>query len=117
MSKHVFVVLTNPTGDRDAEYNEWYDKQHIPDVLQIPGIVAAQRFRLSDAQMAGSKSQWRYLALYELETDNPATALNELQARVGTPAMVMSDSLDMTNLGAFVFSPIGKRVTAEEVKR
>ncbi len=116
MSRHVFVVLTNASGGRDEEFNRWYDGQHIPDVLQIPGFVAAQRFRLGPAQMEGSNSPWRYLALYELETDDVAGALRELGARVGTPAMVMSETLDMKTVGAYVFSPITERVTAEQVK-
>jgi len=45
MAKYTFVVLTNPTSSKEAEYNEWYNKQHIPDVLNVPGFVAAQRFR------------------------------------------------------------------------
>lgn len=114
MAKHVFVVMTNPTGDRDAEFNKWYDNQHIPDVLRVPGFVAAQRFKISDAQMGGAKSQWRYLALYELESNDPAASIKELQARVGTSAMVMSDAIDMSSIGAFMFTAIGERVTAKK---
>ncbi len=114
MAKHVFVVMTNATGDRDAEFNKWYDNQHIPDVLRIPGIVAAQRFKISNAQLGDAKSQWKYLALYELDTDDPAASLKELQARIGTPAMVMSDTLDMGSIGAFMFSAIGERVVAKK---
>lgn len=117
MSRHVFVVLTNASGGRDEEFNEWYNRQHIPDVLQIPGFVAAQRFRLGPAQMEGQNSAWRYCALYELETDDVAGALKELGARVGTPAMVMSETLDMKTVGAYVFAPITERITAEQVKR
>ena len=108
MSRHVFVVLTNASTGRDDEFNEWYNNQHIPDVLKIPGFVAAQRFSIAGAQMDGAASPWRYLALYELDTDDLAGALKELAARVGTPAMVMSDSLDMKGIGAYVFSPIAE---------
>lgn len=114
MAKHVFVVMTNATGNRDAEFNKWYDNQHIPDVLRIPGIVAAQRFKISGAQLGDGTSQWKYLALYELDTDDPGASLKELQARIGTPAMVMSDTLDMDSIGAFMFTPIGERVTAKK---
>lgn len=116
MSKYVFVVLTNATGGRDDEFNEWYNNQHIPDVLKIPGFVAAQRFSLAGAEMEGATSPWRYLALYDLDTDDLAGALKELGARVGTPAMVMSETLDMKTIGAYVFSPIAKRVVAGKAK-
>ena len=71
MAKYNFVVLTNPTQGKEAEYNDWYNNIHIPDVLNVKGMVGAQRFRLADQQMGG-KPQHSYLALYEIETDNLA---------------------------------------------
>lgn len=116
MARYVFVVLTNASGGRDDEFNDWYNGRHIPDVLQIPGFVAAQRFRLADAQMNDMSSPWRYLALYEIETADLAGALKELTARVGTPAMVMSDTLNMEGIGAYVFAPIAERVVAGQAR-
>ncbi len=53
MAKYTFVVLSNPTTPaQEAEYNEWYNKIHIADVLNVPGFVAAQRFKLAEAQFA-----------------------------------------------------------------
>jgi len=46
MSRHVFAVLTNPVEGREAEFNAWYDR-HLHDILRLPGLVSAQRFRLS----------------------------------------------------------------------
>src|SRR5690242_4404658 len=50
MAKYTFVVMTNPTPGKETEYNRWYNEQHIPDVLNVPGFVCAQRFRLADTQ-------------------------------------------------------------------
>jgi hypothetical protein len=118
MSKYTFVVLTNATAGKDEEFNEWYNKRHLPDVLAIPGFTAAQRFRLSDTQPKGrGVSAWRYLALYEIETDDLKGTLDALAARAGTSAMVMSDALDMKSIGAYIFSPIGERLTAQQAAR
>ena len=65
----------------------------------------------------GDKNPYKYLALYEIDTDDLAGALKELQSRVGTDAMVMTDALDLQNLGAFVFSPVAERVQAKDVPR
>jgi hypothetical protein len=46
MAKHVFVVFTNPVEGKEATYNDWCDNRHLPDVLDVPGFVSAQRFRL-----------------------------------------------------------------------
>jgi hypothetical protein len=43
----------------EAEFNEWYDHEHIPALAAVPGALCARRFR--DPQ--GSP---RYLALYHL---------------------------------------------------
>jgi hypothetical protein len=116
MAKYTFVVLTNPTSGKEGEYNRWYNEQHIPDVLNVPGIVAAQRFRLADTQM-GDKNPHKYLALYEIETDDLAKTLNELKVRGGTPEMVMSDAIDLKNVGAFIFEPVAAKVQAKDVLR
>jgi hypothetical protein len=110
MSKHVFVVFTNPVDGKEATYNDWYDNRHLPDVLDVPGFVSAQRFRLSDTQRAAGPFPWRYLALYEIETDDLKQTLATLGARSGTSAMVISDSLAEQRL-AWVFDPVTPVVT------
>jgi hypothetical protein len=116
MAKYTFVVLTNPTEGKEAEYNKWYNGQHIPDVLNVPGFVAAQRFKLADAQM-GATNPYKYLALYEIETNDLAGALEALKSRVGTNDMIMSDAIDMNNLGAYLFSAVAEKVQAKDVLR
>jgi Domain of unknown function (DUF4286) len=116
MAKYTFVVLTNPTSGKEAEYNEWYNTQHIPDVLNVPGFVAAQRFRLADEQMS-DQNPLRYLALYEIETDDLAGALKDLKSRVGSADMVMSDAIDLNGVGAHIFTPVAEQVQAKDVRR
>jgi hypothetical protein len=118
MAKYTFVVLTNPTPGKDAEYNRWYNEQHIPDVLQAQGFVCAQRFRLADTQMAGDNNKpYKYLALYEIETDDLQASLNDLASRRDTPEMIMSDAIDLKNVGAFIFTPVTEKVVARDVAR
>jgi len=113
MARHVFVVFTNPTSEaQEAEYNRWYNDRHLPDVLDVPGFVSAQRFRLSDTQRAAGPFPWRYMALYHIDTDDLKGTLATLAARSGTSAMVMSDALGAERL-AWVFDPI----TAEVAKK
>ena len=118
MAKYTFVVLSNPTtSGQEAEYNEWYNKIHIPDVLNVPGFVAAQRFKVADAQLADRAPAHRYLALYEIETDDPRRSLDDLKKRIGTADMVMSDAIDMKGISAALFKPAAERVLAKDVQR
>lgn len=117
MAKYTLVVLTNASSGKDAEFNEWYNKVHIPDVLNVPGFVAAQRFKIADAQLDKSDRPHRYLALYELETDDIQGSIKELQKRAGTAEMVISDAIDIKGVSTGLFAPIAARVTANEVRR
>ena len=43
----------------EAEFNEWYDNEHIPALAAVPGVLCARRFRATSANR-------RYVALYHL---------------------------------------------------
>lgn len=45
MQRWVSIHETNCDPIREAEYNEWCDGIHIPDVLTTPGFVRARRFQ------------------------------------------------------------------------
>lgn len=111
MAKYTFVVMTNAVEGQDEEFNAWYDEVHIPDVLQVPGFVAAQRFRLAAMNPAQNFGH-RYLSLYEVETDDLDKARQALSERAGTPAMLISPTLDRGAASAAYFEPITDRVTS-----
>lgn len=51
----------NIAPEVEAEFNEWYDKEHIPALSAVPGVLAARRFR-------GTSGNRKYVALYHLAT-------------------------------------------------
>jgi hypothetical protein len=109
---HRLIVFSQPSPGRDDEYNRWYDEVHLREVLEIDGFVAAQRFRLGDAQIGepGSESPAPYLAIYEIEAESLEAALEKLDAASGT--MDMSDALDLGTARAIAYSAIGERQRA-----
>ena len=111
MSKHLLIVLTNPSEGREDEFNDWYNNIHLKDVLNIPGIVAAQRFGLSPAQRMTPPLPWSYFAIYEIETDDLQATISELSNRSNTALMPISEAMDATRQ-AFVVHAITDRVTA-----
>ena len=86
------VVLTRPIEGREDEFNEWYNDQHLDDVLAIPGFTAAQRFRMV-GDPVNTANAWKYHAIYEVDHDDPQSVLDEMAARVGTDRMPMSEAL------------------------
>ncbi|HLW70136.1 MAG TPA: DUF4286 family protein [Candidatus Binataceae bacterium] len=117
MAKYTFVVLTNATEGKETEFNRWYNEQHIPDVLNVPGFVCAQRFRLADTQGGKVDQSHKYLALYEIETDDLEATLKDLRSRGGTPDMIMSDAIDLKAANARIFAPVADKVMARDVAR
>jgi len=111
MAHYCFVVFTDAVAGREAELNTWYDQQHLADVLRVPGFVAARRFKLAQPE---SNLPGRYLALYEIEADDPQAALAELTNRSGTAQMVMTEALDLGKTSATLFAALGARRTLPE---
>ena len=109
MTHYCFVVISNPVAGQEEEYNRWYTDQHLPDVLAIPGIVGAQRFKLAQPK---SDLPGGYLALYDIETNDPQAVMAELERRSGTPQMVMSEALDMSRISATLFSAMTTKLSA-----
>ena len=108
MSKYITIALTNPVEGREQEFNEWYDNQHVPDVLSLPGCVSAQRFKLSDVQMPNRSCPYRYLAIYEFEADK-IEAVAATVERGGTPAMPRTDAASREMLTP-IFEPLGPKI-------
>jgi hypothetical protein len=58
-AKALFLACGDVPAAHEEEFNRWYDIEHLPLLLQVPGVLAARRFRAS----TGSP---RYIALYDL---------------------------------------------------
>ena len=112
MAKYLFLALTNPIPGREDDYNEWYDTHHVRDVVNVPGFVSGQRFRLGALQfpLNATAPTHQYLALYEIETDDLAATYAEVIARIGTAAMISSDAMNSATLETLTFMPIGAKV-------
>lgn len=106
MKDYRFVVFTKPVPGKEAEYNHWYDTRHVPDVISVPGVNAAQRFV---AEVNGEK---QYLAIYDVRTDDAQALMADLSDRARTGRMQMSDALDLTSTSAVMYEAIGPRQEA-----
>jgi hypothetical protein len=61
MAAGLFYVYTEPGSVDEAEFHDWYDHEHGPARLTVPGFRSALRYRALDDQ----KPTW--LALYDLD--------------------------------------------------
>jgi hypothetical protein len=40
---YYYFVFSNPVAGHEDEYNKWYNEQHAPDVVAVPGFVTKKR--------------------------------------------------------------------------
>src|SRR5438034_481671 len=60
MAKGTLIAAMNMAQAGEAEFNDWYDKEHIPALSAVPGVLCDRRFR-------GTSGNRKYVALYHLE--------------------------------------------------
>jgi hypothetical protein len=64
----------NIAPEVESEFNEWYDKEHIPALGAVPGVLSARRFR-------GTSGDRKYVALYHLVSPAVQESAEWKQAR------------------------------------
>jgi hypothetical protein len=103
MKKYILTTFSLPIIGKEAEYNQWYDNIHCPDLLMIPAVKTAQRFFPEPRLNAGSP----YLAIYELETDDINSVMQSLQD--GTYAIRPSNAIDTASVTMQVYQVWGEK--------
>lgn len=101
MSNCFYFVFTQPKAGREEEFNDWYSKRHIYDLVSIPGIAAAQRYRLDTATGVETPD---YLAIYEFSDVDIAIA--GIAERRGTDRMPSTEAIDRDASKGVVFRPL-----------
>ncbi|HEX4211115.1 MAG TPA: DUF4286 family protein, partial [Candidatus Binataceae bacterium] len=59
----LLVVWTDIAPEYEAEFNDWYDKEHIPQLLNVAGFQTARRYQTIEGKP-------KYLAVYQLADEN-----------------------------------------------
>ena len=115
-----FVVLSNPIEGADETFNKWYDSVHVPEVLDVPGVVAAQRYDLAELQIPDDDDlpaqlpppTHRYLVIYELDRE-PQEVMAEFLDRVLTGKLTLGETLDLATVSLTGWTPRGERRLAK----
>jgi hypothetical protein len=61
----IYAVQMDIPQELEAEFNRIYDEDHVPTILQVPGVRSCARYRLEHSTNAAMP---RYLAIYELDS-------------------------------------------------
>lgn len=70
----LLMVWVDVPGEIEDEFNRWYNEEHVPERLAIPGFLSAARY---EAVSSGPK----HLAFYELESSAVLESAEYLRVR------------------------------------
>jgi len=63
LAKYLLVVRMDVDPEKEKQFNEWYNQEHIPALLEVPGVIRAYRY----IALEGTP---KYIAIYELNEAN-----------------------------------------------
>lgn len=108
MARNLLLVFSNPSEGNEDAYNDWYDHEHLQEVVALPEFVSARRFRLAADQLeGGTESEHRYLAVYEFEGD-PKDALARLQGELAAGTIVLPAEIEQETIVAWAYAARGE---------
>jgi hypothetical protein len=73
----LITVWLNVPPEREDEFNDWYNLEHLRQVVALPGFVRARRYSVADAPL-------KYLAWYETD-DESVEGAADFQGIVASP--------------------------------
>ena len=76
----IMVVMMEVDPEHEEEFNRWYNEEHLPERLEIPGYISARRFKLEEGS-----GVLKYLCIWELE-DGSSLQSEEYRAQQLRPS-------------------------------
>ena len=77
----LLVNAMNVAPGGEADFNAWYDEEHLPALAKVPGTLAARRYRAREGAVGVTQ---RYVAVYHL-TSPDVTRGDAWKKAVDTP--------------------------------
>lgn len=63
LARYLYIVAMDVDPDKETRFNKWYNEEHVPALLKVPGVLGAYRY-------VSLEGRPKYTAIYEL--DNPS---------------------------------------------
>lgn len=84
MATTIMAVFSDPASpEQEDEYNTWYDEVHLEELLGLPGVGGAVRYRIGES--GPGEPGHRYVALYPL-TEPVEDVLEQMGALGSRPS-------------------------------
>lgn len=81
-SRYVFTASMDVQPDKEALFHEVYDREHVPSLLTVPGVISVARFKVEPLTMSIGgelktiviENEPRFGAVYEIESPEVLTS-------------------------------------------
>ena len=93
----LLMVFADIEPQYDEEFNEWYNSQHVPELVRCDGFLSGRRGVATDPDQRP-----RYVAIYELEDESVLEESEQLQ-----PLRGFGPFADKVNYYRLIFRPTG----------
>jgi hypothetical protein len=75
-ASYIFIASMDVEPEKEDLFNEVYDREHVPNLLQVPGVISVTRFTAEPFTLSlggkerriGVEGQPRHSAVYEIES-------------------------------------------------
>jgi hypothetical protein len=119
--RYIMLVFANPIPGREAEFNDWYTNTHMGDLVQLPGWMGAQRFRIVtnvQPRLSAAGYGHGYLIIWDLEDSDANQALARMTAAIAGGKSRLGAAFNYTpGAGANgTFEAMGPRITRPDGK-
>lgn len=75
-TKYIFIASMDITPEKEDLFNEVYDREHVPNLLKVPGVLSVTRLKAEPLVMSiggeereiVAEGEPAYSAIYEIES-------------------------------------------------
>jgi hypothetical protein len=110
VDEHLFVGFMNRTAGREDEYDAWYERYHVTEVVRhVLGFRSGRRYRLNPLQRAGSEPSWELMTVYRLAADTDIAAMHQ-SVIDNRPNFTPGNGVIAEGHRTWVWTPVGERL-------
>jgi hypothetical protein len=111
MRRFKMLVLSESFDGCEEAFNAWYTGRHLDDICALPGFTAAQRFTVHSVSMGTALN--KYLAIYDVESDDPDWVIENMFAHRNTAAMPIDPAFNLDATTVMVYEELTPVVASQ----
>lgn len=120
-NRYVYLVMADPLPGREFDFNDGYQNMHMGDLVQLPGWMGAQRFRLVPVMPRTTQPLYRRgnLIVWDQEGEDLAKLQAESRAAIAGGKSRLIPGFDYSPDGpvSTTYQVIGPRVTRPDGRK